>query len=252
MYNVANWADDVAANIPWSYGLHFINVMQVPCNAGQCSFLYSRDCVEDQCVAGAIMNYTDLLSQALVNELPSTAAQALVADESLRFLIHYMGDVHQPLHAARNEDRGGNSINVTFYVPGQGTEWNLHNVWDFGMVVRSINESFGGSQELFTLSLLKELQTYTTEDVDAWVACITALSPGDISGLQGCIEEWVQESLDLALTDAYYDENGREFENGDTISNEYWRLRMIPVRERLIKSGVRLAAVAEFVYSLAA
>ena len=49
---------------------------------------------------------------------------------AMRLLIHFVGDVHQPMHTARKEDLGGNKVNVTWF----GQRSNLHRVWDEGLV----------------------------------------------------------------------------------------------------------------------
>ena len=48
--------------------------------------------------------------------------------EALRFLVHFVGDVHQPLHVGRRADLGGNTVEVTLF----GEKTNLHSVWDSG------------------------------------------------------------------------------------------------------------------------
>jgi hypothetical protein len=57
---------------------------------------------------------------------------ASLADKqlALRFIIHIVGDLHQPLHAGNGSDKGGNDVNVTF----QGHQTNLHSVWDSALV----------------------------------------------------------------------------------------------------------------------
>jgi hypothetical protein len=50
--------------------------------------------------------------------------------EALKFLVHLVADVHQPLHASDDDDRGGNDIRVTFL----GRQTNLHAVWDWGIL----------------------------------------------------------------------------------------------------------------------
>ena len=42
------------------------------------------------------------------------------------FVIHFVGDLHQPLHSANNGDRGGNEVHIVF----QGNPGNLHSLWD--------------------------------------------------------------------------------------------------------------------------
>ncbi|GIR81319.1 MAG: hypothetical protein CM15mP83_0450 [Flavobacteriaceae bacterium] len=48
----------------------------------------------------------------------------------LRLLVHFVGDMHQPLHVGRSEDRGGNDIKVLWF----GKNSNLHRVWDSEMI----------------------------------------------------------------------------------------------------------------------
>ena len=56
---------------------------------------------------------------------------------ALKFLVHFIGDMHQPLHVGRGEDRGGNSIRVRWF----GESRNLHSVWD-SAIIASENLSF--------------------------------------------------------------------------------------------------------------
>lgn len=51
---------------------------------------------------------------------------------ALRFIVHVVGDLHQPLHAGKPGDRGGNDVKVSFF----GDETNLHSVWDSGLIDR--------------------------------------------------------------------------------------------------------------------
>jgi hypothetical protein len=133
---VADWADQArySAAYHWSGPLHYIDVrddlLPEGCpvhdagSSSSCSFNYARDCVEDVCVAGAIVNYTQRLksqihplrssesnehSQQLLRQLPShTSVSANSSDsESLKFLVHFVGDIHQPLHCSRKTDKGG-------------------------------------------------------------------------------------------------------------------------------------------------
>jgi hypothetical protein len=61
--------------------------------------------------------------------------------ESLIFVTHFVGDIHQPLHSARKSDKGGNTFHVHFnatakkaFFGHQKVEWNLHLVWDDGII----------------------------------------------------------------------------------------------------------------------
>jgi hypothetical protein len=59
---------------------------------------------------------------------------------ALKFLVHFIGDLHQPLHSGRPEDKGGNKIPVTWF----NTPTNLHSVWDTGMIMVGHADLFQG------------------------------------------------------------------------------------------------------------
>jgi hypothetical protein len=255
---VANWADDVVKERSWSAGLHFVNIVQENCNMENgCEFVYERDCPEDLCVAGAVLNYTATL-RTLAAVGAEAALNSTAADEALRFVVHFVGDLHQPLHVARDSDRGGVQINVHFDVPGQGSDWSLHNVWDFGLIVRSINETFAGRQELFTAEVLRLLRTEYKSEVEGWLQCpdsgrgdsgVRAVAVRDAAELRACVVAWGQESVDAAVAEAYLNERGEEIKEGDSLSDEYYRLRLPTVQRRVAMSAVRLAAVLDGVFA---
>lgn len=115
--SVASWADSIRYT-RWgrfTSTFHFIDAHDDPPTS--CNVDFERDCKETGCVISALANYTD---QSLDDSLPAwRRAQAA------KFVIHFVGDLHQPLH---NEDvaKGGNGI----YVLWDGREFNLHHVWD--------------------------------------------------------------------------------------------------------------------------
>ena len=67
---------------------------------------------------------------AMVNTLKNPSAPLAEKQNALKFIVHFVGDIHQPLHAGRPEDRGGNTIKVSLI----GRSMNLHSVWDSGMI----------------------------------------------------------------------------------------------------------------------
>lgn len=94
---------------------HFIDAKDSP--PYNCTVDLDRDCKEEGCVVTAIGNYT---SQILDPSIP-----AWLRAQAAKFVIHFVSDIHQPLH---DEDvsKGGNGIQVLF----EGSELNLHHVWD--------------------------------------------------------------------------------------------------------------------------
>jgi S1/P1 Nuclease len=120
----ATWADDYREADPTTFGWHFIDV---PRGATLTTANERRYCPHGNCVVEAIVAQFGVLR---ASSDPASKGSAL------RFLLHLIGDVHQPLHAITNGDRGGNCVPVTYYdrAPQQNPNGdfspNLHAVWD--------------------------------------------------------------------------------------------------------------------------
>ncbi len=121
--DVAAWADELREETPQSplakatTKLHYVNFS----DAG-CRYDAARVCPGGQCVVAAIDRYA-----AILGERSRPDAERA---EALRFLVHFVGDAHQPLHAGYRSDRGGNEFQVR--LGGKGS--NLHSVWDFDVL----------------------------------------------------------------------------------------------------------------------
>ena len=117
MVHDASWADEIRDSRPETGAWHYVDI---PLWAG--SYDARRDCGDGNCVVAQIDDDLRILS----NRHAPDAARA----EALRFLIHFVADVHQPLHAEDNDDKGGNQVHVRL-----GRERaNLHKLWDVDVV----------------------------------------------------------------------------------------------------------------------
>lgn len=133
------------------------------------------------------------------------------------FLVHFVGDVHQPLHLGRASDRGGNDIEVTF----NHKKTNLHSLWDTGLLVHT-----GLSRDEYLAGLNRMVKPAAKAE---W---LDSLDPVD----------WATESHVLAHSYAYVvPKNGK-------VSDAYYRRNIIVVDERLAAAGIRLAAVLNNIY----
>jgi hypothetical protein len=123
---VAAWADTIRDLPEYKHTgpFHYVQIG----DAG-CVFERARDCRGEACVVGAIEHYRAILADAA----RPPAARA----EALKFVVHFVGDVHQPLHAGHRADKGGNQFQIQ--LDGEGT--NLHSVWDHH-VLRSADLDF--------------------------------------------------------------------------------------------------------------
>ncbi len=128
----------------------------------------------------------------------------------LKFLVHLIGDLHQPMHIGRVEDKGGNDIQLQWF--GNGT--NLHRLWDSNM----INDNGMSFTEL--ASEFPEISKQKVKFIQS-----------------GTLLDWVAESHQLA--DKIYDSVEVGEKLGYRYSYDWWDT----VESQLQKGGIRLAAV---------
>jgi len=133
--DASTWADDERTVKPETAPWHFIDI---PLGATQNTI--STYCPpKTGCVTLA------LASQLAILRNPQASPQARA--DALRYIIHFVGDIHQPLHDATNNDRGGNCVPVTFFgkapqetnTAAESFSPNLHSVWDADIVERLAN-----------------------------------------------------------------------------------------------------------------
>ena len=225
---IASWADAVrnTNNIPyypWSAPFHYVNTPSYDCH-----YIPSRDCPTGQCVDGAIHNYTTLSLD------PSTPYQ--VRREAFEFLVHFIGDLHQPLHAGFAG--GANGIIVRFN-NATGTT-NLHSLWDSGLISYRVNTFYNRSYTAWQDDLLAALSTSYKDEVPLWTQCNTT-NPGPFP----CSAEWVQESSTYCCSTAYLDDDMRPMYNGPTypLSLRYYDRNIDLLEKRILQAGVRMAFV---------
>jgi len=126
MANIATWADSVRYT-RWgrfTKTFHFIDAKDDPPRS--CNVDLERDCKETGCVVTSLANYTQQSLDASLGWRDRNIAA--------KFVIHFIGDLHQPLHN-ENVARGGNGIHVLWH----GSEVNLHRVWDSSIAEQWVN-----------------------------------------------------------------------------------------------------------------
>jgi hypothetical protein len=125
--SISSWPDQIRHSRPETAPWHYIDIPIT-----QPHLDMARDCPKGDCVIAKIADFRKALAD------PSTPAAA--QREALIFLIHFIGDMHQPLHCSDNHDKGGNDVHVEF----DGQPSNLHSVWDGGLLGR-----MGTEEQLF-------------------------------------------------------------------------------------------------------
>jgi len=117
--SVSTWADE--HRNPSRASWHYVNFPR-----GDCVYDESRDCPDGYCVVGAIKRQLQVLGSNAPDDKRLNA---------LKYVVHFVGDVHQPLHAGYLDDKGGNTYQLQAFMRGS----NLHAVWDTGLI-KNLNE----------------------------------------------------------------------------------------------------------------
>ena len=167
----------------------------------------------EDCVVSKIDQFEGELSNPV-----TPLAERILA---LKFLIHFVGDVHQPLHASDHNDRGGNCIGLSPSPDGHDT--NLHAYWDTGVV-----EALGGSAGAIAAKLNAQI---TPAEAQVW-------SRGDASA-------WAMQSFRLAAQDVYaLPARPTCGEHGSlALSGAYQAQAQRDAALQLKRAGVRMAAL---------
>ena len=143
MVRASTWADEIRPHRRETSRWHYVDIP-----IGSAGYDAGRDCLADDCVVGQIERDEKIIGARQL--MPA------IRSEALRFLIHFVGDLHQPLHASNNQDRGGNEVKVLF----QGRRTNLHAIWDTPVV-----RALGDDSRSTALSLEREI---TQSDTHRW------------------------------------------------------------------------------------
>jgi nuclease S1 len=193
--DAAVWPDKEGRRITDLDQLHHVSI---PDHAS--GYDQERDCKARNCMVEALKWFTSVIADA-----KAPINLRLIA---LRYVAHLVGDMHQPLHAGRREDRNGTDIIINYRVQTN----NLHLFWDINIV-----EMEEGSAE----QVANRLESGTTM--------------GERSEWQsGDPKTWTDESFRLSRSNVYT--LGESME----LSDEYVASALTIVRRRLVQAGVRL------------
>lgn len=197
----SNWADEIRDRRRETGSWHYVDIP-----LGARGYDPRRDCPAGDCVVAQIEKDMRVLANPRLDDGPRR--------EALRFLIHLVADIHQPLHAVDNDDRGGNQVRITL---GR-TRASLHRIWD-GEVVEVLGNdsaSIAGGIE----------RTLSPQERKVWAA--------------GLPTQWANEAHLIARDRIYPQLAGRR---ELWLPRDYaWRQADI-TRMQLAKAGFRLALV---------
>ena len=208
------WADCIKPlgdRFSYAYSWHYQNV-------DVCKpFDLKAACKDGNCVSAQIERAARLVADRSV-----PARERLMA---LAFLVHFVGDLHQPMHAGDHGDLGGNKVAATYGVIAGRT--NLHGIWDGWLAERAISTPPGGPA-----SILSE----TSADDRARIA-------------GGTVEDWSREMWEKSRTEAYQsllgDPCGPSPADRPAIDEAKVRALIPLLRENIVEGGIRLARLLD-------
>ncbi|KAG0324973.1 hypothetical protein BGZ99_001187 [Dissophora globulifera] len=258
----APWADTIKgqARYRWASAYHYVNTPDDdPPNVCKFEYVYAgKD------VVNGLFNMTSQLQQYKLVE-PTTPEEKLSREDALRFFVHFMGDVHQPLHAS-GKQRGGNDAPAKW---GRAKS-NLHKIWDSQLILakhlihfvstftdqqKDIKDRYGNNPKAYLDDILDMTKGVWQPEASNWTLCDPAENTGDTpwSGNGNalttlCPMEWarIMNQIDCSFIWKDYDPNvdysGDYFENATSEKNGFMVQRLIAM------SGVRMASILNEIY----
>jgi hypothetical protein len=133
----------------------------------------------------------------------------------LKMLVHFVGDLHQPMHIGRKEDKGGNTVQVQWF--GKGT--NLHRVWDTNLI---------DDWEMSYIELAENADDLSKKQIEAIE--------------KGSVIDWVNE-VHILTKEVY-----NSVKVGENLRYKYSYNHFGTVRTQLQKGGIRLAKVLNDIF----
>jgi len=200
---VSTWADEMRSNPKFDkYGKwHYINL---PIDKEYFEVEHTQD------------NIVIIINQA-IDTLQDKSTSRNTKQFYLKYLIHLVGDLHQPLHTGREEDWGGNKIKVNFKGRKGAENWtNLHDLWDGGII--------------------DDYKMSYTEYVDK------LLDSKEIDFIQGNAQAWTFESHQFA-------KKIYETKEGSYLSYDYVYENLPIIDQRLFQAGIRLGNLLNIIFS---
>lgn len=207
----STWADEIRGSTTqdWKSTIwyHFEKM-----NDGDQYLTYLKD------QTGEVKSHGGVIAALLASEILLKDKKTTPANRSnaLKFLIHFIGDIHQPLHTGRADDNGGNKIDVKWL----GFDLSLHQVWDSQIIALGHSDLFSRGNKS------EQVRAYA----DYLEAQFKGLSLPDENKLK--YDDWLNESL-IPRPDAY--------KYKDEEAKKYTARFIGVVDQRVYRAGVRIA-----------
>jgi len=205
--SIATFADDIRKIRPGTKRWHFVDIP-----FGQSIYDAKRDCQETEngdCIVAEL--------ERAKEDLRNTAFPIAKRAEALKFIVHFIGDIHEPMNCVDNLDSGGNYVPITWF----GKKSNLHEIWD---------------NEIIMKTNLPEKEY--AEGLDRWLD-----SQDEREIRSGTIIDWANQCHLVAEQAAY-----PGTEHGGSLDVSYFVANRFVVDQQLATAGVRLAEMLNNIF----
>ncbi|KAM0511242.1 hypothetical protein ACHAPE_010052 [Trichoderma viride] len=227
--NIASWADDYRATTAgkWSAPFHFIDAEDNPPTS--CNVDYDRDCGSSGCSISAMANYTQRVADGRLS--------AANVQQALKFLVHFTGDLTQPLHDEAYEV-GGNDIDVTY----QGYSDNLHADWDTYIPETLVGGDSLADAQTWANTLVSDITSGSYKSLAAsWIA------GDDVNDVITTATRWASDANAYVCT-VVMPNGAAALQTGDLYPT-YYNSVIGTVELQIAKAGYRLGNWLNMVYS---
>ncbi|KAI0022649.1 nuclease S1 precursor [Xylariomycetidae sp. FL0641] len=221
---VATWADSYRYTDEgeFSAGFHYIDANDSP--PSECGVDLERDCPEEGCIVTALTNYTTILLDGRYSDAHH--------QEAAKFVIHFAGDIGQPLHCEALEV-GGNDIDVTY----DGEDTNLHSVWDTEIPEAIVGGGEMSDAKTWASELTTAINSGEYKDLAAgWIDGLSVASEADRTATA---LQWATESNAEVCTTVMPD--GIDSVEDQELDGDYTTDATPTVELQIAKQGYRLA-----------
>jgi hypothetical protein len=239
--DASTWADDIRAMRPETAPWHYVDIPLGTTRRDVNKFCDPKE----SCVTRAIGDQLAILR--------STHADPQKRADALRFVIHFVGDLHQPLHAVTNNDQGGNCVPVAFFdvlpqLRNPQTESyapNLHGVWDTNILEKATTGKTADQvaaelDESFSRRIARWQKG--AANVDAWALESYRLAEKEAYGkLSVRIAAETPQPVATCADDDHI--SARMLKLNEQLKDPYQNMAVPIVRERLAQAGARLAMI---------
>lgn len=204
--DISNYADEIRSTAQYKYTAPWHD-LNIPARLDSADFAKAVTTQTEDNVYNALLKLEEVLRDPSKTKTDKAFA--------LKLIVHFIGDLHQPMHVAREGDSGGSDVQITF----DGKKGNLHGLWDNGFI---------NHQNLTYQQMAIKYDTASPEQISQWQ--------------HDDMMKWLYESYQIsnklyqdAATNPNFDE-------------AYYQLHLPIIEERIEKAGIRLAGVLNDLY----